>query len=193
MVLFEPVRSAEPPMVAGIAALIASSAISDALRVATGFRSASSLSRYGLSHASLTLPFEPGQELVLAAALLQPLLPLRMLDRAALARRAPGGEHVVGNGEFVGLESELLARRLDLVLAERGTVGRGGPLLVGRAEADDRLAADQARARVGRRFLDRAADVVGVEAVAFARCAIAPPDGGRPRPRCATDRSSRRW
>jgi hypothetical protein len=35
LVLFEPVRSAEPPIVAGIAVLIASSAISDALRVAT--------------------------------------------------------------------------------------------------------------------------------------------------------------
>jgi hypothetical protein len=35
LVLFEPVRSAEPPMVSGRIGLITSSAISDALRVAT--------------------------------------------------------------------------------------------------------------------------------------------------------------
>ena len=44
LVLLEPVRSAEPPMVSGMAALMASSAISDALRVATFGGSASSVS-----------------------------------------------------------------------------------------------------------------------------------------------------
>ena len=91
-----------------------------------------------------------------------------MLDRAALAGGAPGGEHVVGNGELLGFEPELLARCLDLVLAERRTVGRRRALLVGRAKADDRPAADQARPRIGDRFLDRAAHVAGVEPVAFA-------------------------
>ena len=47
-------------------------------------------------------------------------------------------------------------------------MGRRGSLLVGCAEADDRLAADQARPRVGERLLDRAADVIGIEAVALA-------------------------
>ena len=36
-----------------------------------------------------------------------------------------------------------------------------------RAEADDRPAADQARPRIGERFVDRAADVIGVEPVAL--------------------------
>ena len=45
LVLLEPVRSAEPPIVRGQAALIASSAISDALRVATLGGLASSSSR----------------------------------------------------------------------------------------------------------------------------------------------------
>src|SRR5882757_5651841 len=56
LVLFEPVRSADPPIVAGIAALIASSAISDALRVATVGGLAIRLSMYGLSQLSSALP-----------------------------------------------------------------------------------------------------------------------------------------
>ena len=48
-------------------------------------------------------------------------------------------------------------------------MGCRGSLLVRGAEADDGPAADQARPRVGERFLDRAVDIVGVEPVAFAR------------------------
>src|SRR5690242_10026875 len=103
------------------------------------------------------------EELVLARTLLQPLLPQRMLDRALLADRSPRGEHVVGNREFLVVEPEFLAGGLDLFLAERRAMRRRRALLVRSAIADDRLAADQARPRVGERFLDGAVDVVGVE------------------------------
>ena len=56
----------------------------------------------------------------------------------------------------------------DLVLAKRRAMGGGCALLVGRTKANDRLAADEARSRVGKRFHDRTADVAAVEAVAFA-------------------------
>src|SRR5438309_8076117 len=92
-----------------------------------------------------------------------------MINRAALARGAPDSEHVVGDGEFLEFEAKALARRLNLVLAERSAMRRGGALLVRRAETDDGLAADQARPRVGERFLDGAADVGGVEPVALDR------------------------
>src|SRR5512146_581599 len=108
------------------------------------------------------------EKLILLRALLQSLLPKRMFDRALLANRSPRGEHVVGNGEFLVLEAEFLAGRRDLVLAKRRAMRRCRALLVRSAIADDRLAADQARPWISKRFLDGAVHVVGIEPVAFA-------------------------
>ena len=59
-------------------------------------------------------------------------------------------------------------------------MGRGRPLLVGRAEADDRPAGDQRGPRIGQRLVDRPAHVRRVEAVAAhdvpAISAVAPLD-----------------
>ena len=79
--------------------------------------------------------------------------------RARPAHRAPGrapGARAMSAGISNGgrVPAELLARRGDFVGAERGAVGGGGALLVGRAEADDRAAGDQRRARIGERFVD---------------------------------------
>ena len=48
-------------------------------------------------------------------------------------------------------------------------MGRGGALLVGRAIADDRLAADQRRPRVGHRLVDRLRHLAAVHPVALDR------------------------
>ena len=86
-----------------------------------------------------------------------------------LPGRAPGGQHIVRDFERRQVPAKLDPRRGNLVRAERGAMGRGSALLVGRAKADDRLAANEARPRVGERFLDRAVDGAGIEPIAFAR------------------------
>ena len=97
------------------------------------------------------------------------LFPLDPLDRSALPDLAPGGQDVVGDGEFVRRQAELLARRRHLVLAERRAVGGRSALFIGRAIADHRLAADQARPHVGDGLFERLADLARIEPVAFDR------------------------
>ena len=122
---------------------------------------------------------------------MRPLCSSRSFHSAcSTAPRLPAARQAVstssGTVNSVGVESELRASRLDLVLAERGTVGRRGALLVGRAKADDRPAADEARPRIGQRFLDRAARRRLRRGRRIRTCATAPPGGAQQRPRCAT-------
>src|SRR5690606_13684688 len=93
------------------------------------------------AHATLELARELRKLLLVA---LEARLPFRFPRPTALAR-VPAGTNVLGNHERLVLPAQVLARRSDLVDAERGTVRGFGALLVRRAEADDRLAADQAR------------------------------------------------
>src|SRR6478672_12391962 len=92
-----------------------------------------------------------------------------MLYRSVFAGCAPGSEHVVGNRELPRFQAELVPRGLDLILAKRRAVSRGGALLIRGTVTDDRAATDQARPWIGDRFPDCPAHVVRVEAIAFGR------------------------
>jgi hypothetical protein len=167
LVLLEPVRSAEPPIVSARAALIASSASSEALRVASFCGAAARLS----SHAAMPKPLRQppchaADQLGAVGAGGETLLPGGALAGAAPAGLPPGGEDRFGNVEGLAVPHQLLARGGDLVVAQSGAVGSRGALLIGRAPADDRAAADQRRPRVGQRLVDGAADVGGIVAVA---------------------------
>ena len=84
-----------------------------------------------------------------------------------LPERPPCGEDIVRDRELLRVKAKLGASRLDLVLAQRGAMRCRRALLVRSAEADDRLAADQRRPRIGLRFIDRPRNVVCIEAVAL--------------------------
>src|SRR5438477_12091898 len=118
------------------------------------------------------------EELFLALASVDALVPQCMLDPAALAGRPPGGQHVVGHGEFVRLEAEFGARRFDLFPAQRRAMRRRRALLVWSAVADDGPAADQSWARIGNRLFDRPADILAIEAVALGRVPLRRPVPG---------------
>src|SRR3546814_1694764 len=64
------------------------------------------------------------------------------------------------------LPGKLVPRGSHLVMAERGAMRRRRALLIGGAIADDRVAIDQRRARIGQRLVDRAANVGEVVTVA---------------------------
>src|SRR5205085_3929435 len=113
----------------------------------------------------IDLAGHPRQELVLLSARLEPSLPLDMVLRAALADLAPGRQHVVRDLERRPVPAERLPRCRDLLGPQRRAVGRCRALLVGRAIADDRLAPDETRTRVGDRLAQRLADLAGVEPV----------------------------
>jgi len=168
----DPVRSADPPIV-GNCGIDCFKRHFRRLACRHRFQVGEQLIEIGLEPAVAHLTVDPRQELVLLAAPLQAILPLRMVNRAALSRRAPGGQNVVGDFERGLIPAELDAGRGHFVSAKCGAVGCRRPLLVGSAEADDRLAADQARPRVGERFLDRAIHVVCVETVALAGVPLA--------------------
>ena len=84
---------------------------------------------------------------------------------------APAGEDRLWHLEGLMPPKQLLARALDLLLAERRTVGRGGAGLRRRAIADDGPAGDQ-RWPVcdGPRFLDSQGDSFRIVAVTRAVC-----------------------
>src|SRR3546814_11255488 len=109
-----------------------------------------------------------------------------MLICAAAASLAPGVDHVAGEVERVMLPGKLVPRGSHLVMAERGAMRRRRALLIGGAIADDRVAIDQRRARIGQRLVDRAANVGEVVTVAGdgvpARRPIAGPPILGPRP-----------
>ena len=93
------------------------------------------------------------------------LVPGRLLLLAARAR-VPAGVDLLRHFERAVVPAELVARQLDLVLAERRAVGLGRALLVRRTETDHGLAADQGRVGGLRaRRLDRLAHLVGIMAV----------------------------
>ncbi len=106
------------------------------------------------------------EEFALAPAGVEPPAPGAMIASASPPRFPPGLGDVVGEFERPMIPAQFLARRGDFVGAERGTMGGGGALLVGRALADDRPAGDQRRPRIGQRGVDGAADVGPVVAVA---------------------------
>jgi len=122
-----------------------------------------------LEPAVVDLAGDAREEFIFFRARFEPPLPFGARKSATPADLAPRGQHVVGDGELLTLQPKLLARRFDFLPAERGAVGRGGALLVGRAVADDRPAADQARPLVGDRLFQCAADLAGVEPVALGR------------------------
>ena len=92
----------------------------------------------------------------------------------AAALRVPAARQLArigfGTSKARVTPAKLLARALDLVLAERRAVGRGGALLVRRAIADDGAAGDQRRP-VGRgaRIRDGERDRFGLVTVDFRR------------------------
>ena len=167
LVLTEPVRSAEPPIISGIAAVKASSASWLALRVAqVGFSSArrrfsppSTLLEARRQLAGLD-PLELGPVLRRPAG--QAILP----GGAARAPRAPNPRQaariVLRDLERRMRPAELASGRRHLVRAERRAMGRGGARLVRRAVADGRAARDQdgpiGALRLGQRRLDRRRD-----------------------------------
>ena len=113
-------------------------------------------------HASLVLGGQLGERCAVRIEALAPL----PFPRGALFARIPVAANVVGNHERLVRPVELAAGRGDLVRAERRAVRRLGALLVRRAVADDRLAADQRRPILLRRRLrDRRLDRLRVMAI----------------------------
>src|SRR5690606_16341406 len=111
------------------------------------------------AHAALELGRELGMSGPIA---LEARLPFG-LRGLATRRRIPRGLDLVRDHERRVLPAERLARRRDLFRAERGAVRGGGALLVRRAPADRRLAADQRRAlALGARRVDRGVDRFGI-------------------------------
>src|SRR5690554_4870961 len=111
------------------------------------------------AHAALELGREFGMSGPIA---LEARLPFGLRGLAA-RRRIPRGLDLVRDHERRVLPAERLARRRDLFRAERGAVRGGGALLVRRAPADRRLAADQRRAlALGARRVDRGLDRFGI-------------------------------
>src|SRR5262249_1564460 len=178
LVLLEPVRSAEPPIIPGTAAVSASSAVSDAARVAISFGVAASFSfTERTAAASSSLGNSPRMRRSNSArraagtALIRSVQPwcaalpasaaLRHISRisAGMAKapsvqprpsRAPptSPPPTPGPPVFIG--------------AERGAVGLLGPCLARRAEADDGAAGDQ-RGPVARlHLLERLRDRLGI-------------------------------
>ena len=95
-----------------------------------------------------------------------------------LADGAPGVGDVLGQFERRRLPVQRLAGRGHLVPAERAAVDLLCPLLMGRALADDCLAADQGRQLVPLRLGQRGFDAGMIVAVAFDHV-----PAGRPIPR----------
>ena len=146
LVLFEPVRSAEPPIVSGSRSLIAPSASSDALRVATFCGVGDQRRRYSSSSEKPSGSSPAMRRLELRRAVAErrgAAVHAACAPCAARARAAPGGGDLAGISNGGAVQPSALARGGDLVGAQRGAVGRRGALLVGRAVADDRAAGDQ--------------------------------------------------
>src|SRR5262249_51642554 len=97
------------------------------------------------------------------------LLPRLALHLAALAGVAPELEHVGRHLEGRRAPTELLARALDLVGAERRAVRLFAAGLGRRAEADGGATRDQARTIGALRLLDRGRDGLGIVAVDASR------------------------
>ena len=150
LVLLEPVRSAEPPIVS------LQHAVDDFERVLGRLAGRRRRLRFG----KLLLVFDDGRTQAAfqfageAADELRPSsrrrpfeagFPLLVRLGGAQAGEAPGVEHVGGNDEGLGFPVECLAGRGDLVGAERRAVHLVGAGLVRRAEADRRLAGDHRR------------------------------------------------
>ncbi len=169
LVLLEPVKSAEPPIISGTAAVKASSALSDAARVAISFGAALSFSftradRGGelvLRQLAGDAPLELGA--LVGWQRLQALAPGGVrAPSSAGRRRARARATSVGTSKARLRPAELVARALDLVGAERRAVAFLGAGLGRRAEADHRAAGDQRRPIGEPRLLDRDRDRVGV-------------------------------
>ena len=82
-----------------------------------------------------------------------------MLALAPLAGRAPFGEDIVRHDKRLGIPAQLRSCSGNLITAKRRAVCCRSALLVWRTLTDDRLAGDQAWARIGHRILDRAGNI----------------------------------
>ena len=111
----------------------------------------------------------PRLELLAFAARRKPLHPGGPNRTATRTRGSPRFGDIVRHCKFRRGQAKLLARRLDLGLAERRAMRRRRALLVGRAIADDRLTANKRWPLVGHRLVDCLADLAGVEPIALER------------------------
>ncbi len=149
LVLFEPVRSAEPPIISGTAAASASSAPSDAMRVPISFGVAASFSftertaAASLSFGSLPLMRRSNSTRRSAGSAARRSFQAWCADLPRKPGAAPELEHIRRHDEGGLGPAELVARALDLVGAERRAVALLGAGLARRAEADDGAAGDQ--------------------------------------------------
>src|SRR3981081_2309957 len=137
LVLLEPVRSADPPIISGTATVRVSSAVSDAARVAVSFGVAASFSFAERTAAASS-------------------------SVAGLAGVAPQRKDIRGNDEGGLRPAQSFARAFDLVGAEGRAVALLGAGLAGSAKADGGAAGDQRRPRGGLRRGDGLGDRFGV-------------------------------
>ncbi len=110
-------------------------------------------------------PLEFGRETRMGRAVGREALLPGFLDRGAFRPGVPAGTNVVGHDERSGGPAEFFAGGCDLGVTQRRAVRGLGALLVGRAPADDGLAADQRRPRIRLGGLDRSFDRRRVVAV----------------------------
>ena len=170
-VLLDPVRSADPPTISGTAAVSASSACSEATRVAISLGAAASFSLTPrTAAASASLGRSPARRRSNSARRSGATLASRCSQASLVVRercpgRAPGGTDVGGHLERRPVPAQPLAGALDLVEPERRTMGLFAARLGRRAEADDGAAGDQAGAVGCLRLGDRGGDRLGVVAV----------------------------
>ena len=145
-VLFDGVRSAEPPRISGSFGIRASSTLPEASRVAIGLPG----SNFGRISSSLTgsRPSAASRELlgqigILLGVPLEQIVPLVLELGPLLDGLAHVVEDFLGNVEvLVRVPAELLLRQPDLLLAERRAVGLGGVLHVRAAVGDVRAELD---------------------------------------------------
>ncbi len=149
IVRLEWVRSAEPPSVMGIAALMTPSAISEALRVARRrpWRRGPPCNRPCAAKIRRNVAREVAREAFALGLRGEPRFPHRAARSRAPAGGAPGGEAVLGDLE--GRLGPVRDCRAPLRFPRRRAARRGssGALLVGRAEADGGAAGDEGRPR----------------------------------------------
>ena len=149
-VLLEPVRSAEPPIISGTAAMSNSSVSSDALRVAISCDFAAAFTfiwRTAPTSAAGSLPTMRRSNSARLSAASAPTRSFHCL-RASVerdARLAPLVQDFGGNFERRVRPAEFLTRPLDFLRTQRRAVGFRCARLMGRPKADRGAAGDHGR------------------------------------------------